>query len=203
MSAALYCALVHHPVRDRDGKTVTTAVTTLDVHDISRSARTYGLRGYFVVTPIAAQATLVNRILEHWHLGAGGRRMPERTEALSLCQVADSIADVQGAVAAREGQPPVIVATAARSMGRPTVAFVEMSKRLQTDSRPHLLLFGTGHGLADAVLDSADELLEPICGPTNYNHLSVRSAVAIVLDRMCGSLAHGSTADVDLHLSAW
>ena len=81
----VYCALVHYPVRDRAGDTVTTAVTTLDVHDIARSGRTYGLRGYYVVTPIEAQHALTRRILEHWDSGAGRKRMPERHEALSIC----------------------------------------------------------------------------------------------------------------------
>jgi len=30
----------------------------------------------------------------------------------------------------------------------------------------------------------ADAALEPIVGPTEYNHLSVRSAVSIILDRL-------------------
>ena len=67
----VYCALVHHPVRDRAGQTVTTAVTNLDVHDIARSARTFGLRRYYVVTPIEAQHVLVQRIIDHWTHGAG------------------------------------------------------------------------------------------------------------------------------------
>ena len=184
MTAPLYCALVHYPVLDRQGQTVTTAITTLDVHDISRSARTYGLCGYFVVTPIAAQATLVNRILQHWQAGAGGKRMPERTQALQLCEVAESINQVRQAIHQREGQPPFVVTTAARSLDRSTLSFGELAECLRTQSRPHLLMFGTGHGLADAALDTADALLAPIHGPTDYNHLSVRSAVAITLDRL-------------------
>ncbi len=35
-------------------------------------------------------------------------------------------------------------------------------------------------------MDNADFFLEPIKGPSDYNHLSVRSAVAIVLDRLLG-----------------
>ncbi|RLB43293.1 MAG: hypothetical protein DRH23_16495, partial [Deltaproteobacteria bacterium] len=32
----------------------------------------------------------------------------------------------------------------------------------------------------------ADVFLEPIVGPTDFNHLSVRAAVAITLDRLFG-----------------
>ncbi len=42
----IYIGLVHHPVRNRHGETVATAVTNLDIHDIARAARTYGIRGY-------------------------------------------------------------------------------------------------------------------------------------------------------------
>lgn len=184
MSAAVYCALVHHPVRDRAGDTVTTAVTTIDVHDISRSARTYGLSGYFVVTPIGAQQTLVKRVLGHWEDGAGKQRMPERSDALSLCSVVDSVTQAEQAIAEQEGQAPRIVVTAARSMGRPLTGFGALRRALSTDNQPYLILFGTGHGLAMELLERAHVQLAPISGPTNFNHLSVRSAAAIVFDRL-------------------
>jgi hypothetical protein len=50
----------------------------------------------------------------------------------------------------------------------------------------YLLLFGTGWGITDDVFSRADLFLEPIEGPTAYNHLSVRSAVSISLDRLFG-----------------
>ncbi len=51
-----------------------------------------------------------------------------------------------------------------------------------------LLLFGTGWGLTPQLLDEADLRTEPIRGvsPSGYNHLSVRSACAIALDRLRG-----------------
>jgi hypothetical protein len=47
-----------------------------------------------------------------------------------------------------------------------------------------LLLFGTASGLHSSCLELCDKVLCPIEGGTGYNHLSVRSAVAIVLDRI-------------------
>ena len=47
------------------------------------------------------------------------------------------------------------------------------------DEAPYLILFGTGWGLTS-------EILEPIRGKTKYNHLCVRSAVSIILDRLLG-----------------
>lgn len=181
----VYCALVHHPVRARDGSVVTSAVTNLDVHDIARSARTYGLRGYFVVTPIEAQRVLVERILEHWRTGAGARRVPERTEALALVRIVRSMDEARAAIEADEGLGPRLVATAARSAGDvPLRSYEDERRALGSTDVPTLLLFGTGHGLTDETLAGADALLRPIEGPSDYNHLSVRAAAAITLDRL-------------------
>ena len=185
--SAVYCALLHYPVRDRAGQTVTTAVTNLDVHDIARSARTFGLRRYYVVTPIEAQHALVRRIIEHWTTGAGRRRIPERHVALALCEVVDSLAAVLSDIEAREGSRPRVIATAARTTGtRSLTSFSEAHEMLATVSESYLILFGTGHGLADGLIESADVLLEPIAAASDYNHLSVRAAAAIILDRLLG-----------------
>ena len=47
-----------------------------------------------------------------------------------------------------------------------------------------LLIFGTGWGLTREILDRCDDLLEPVRGTGDYNHLSVRSAASIILDRL-------------------
>jgi hypothetical protein len=179
----VYCALVHHPVVDRQGEEVTTSVTNLDVHDIARSARTYGLRGYFVVSPIEAQHPVVQRIVDHWCSGAGKHRFPERGEAIALVELCLSIDEAIAAIEAREGEPPRLVVTSAKP-GPDRTSYAEEAERLRAGSQPTLLLFGTGHGLSDRVLQRADAFLEPIKGPTDFNHLSVRAAVAISLDRL-------------------
>ena len=181
----VYCALVHHPVVDRGGEEVTTSVTNLDVHDIARSARTYGLRGYFVVSPIEAQHPVVQRILDHWREGSGRKRFPERAEALSIVEICLSVDDAIAQVEVREGQSPRLVVTSARSGVDRTSHEVEAARLVQ-DLVPTLLLFGTGHGLSERLLRRADSFLEPIRGPTDYNHLSVRAAAAITLDRLFG-----------------
>ena len=61
-----------------------------------------------------------------------------------------------------------------------------LKEEMKRSKRPHLILFGTGWGLCEEVIDGADIVLSPICGETEYNHLSVRSAAAIVLDRLLG-----------------
>lgn len=187
MTAPVYCALVHHPVRDREGLTVTSAVTNIDVHDIARSAHTFGLRALLIVSPIDAQRALVVRILEHWRAGAGRRRMPHRSEALAMARAASSIEEAIQFITEQEGERPQLIATAARALpGRVVTGFAEAAEVLERSSRPSLILFGTGHGLVDAVLAEADLLLEPIVGRGEYNHLSVRAAAAIVFDRLFG-----------------
>ncbi|MCG8557740.1 MAG: RNA methyltransferase [Proteobacteria bacterium] len=184
---AVYCALVHYPVRDREGTSVTASITNLDVHDIARAARTYGLSGYFLITPVDAQRVLATRIIDHWLKGAGLRRGPERAEALGLCHVVGSIECAAAAIAAESGARPTLVATAASPpRKRSTLSFERLRASLTERKAPLLLLFGTSHGLALEVLDACDAVLEPIVGPTAYNHLSVRSAAAIVLDRLLG-----------------
>jgi tRNA (guanine37-N1)-methyltransferase len=184
--AAVYLGLVHYPVKDRDGNIVTTAVTNLDVHDLSRSSRSYGLSGYYVITPIEAQRELVAKILEHWVEGSGKRRVPERGVALSLCTPTESIDSAIAAIEAAHGQRPVLAVTAARlPPGLSSESPAALRARIRESDRPWLILFGTGHGLAAEVLARADVALPPI-RPGAYNHLSVRAAGAIMLDRLFG-----------------
>jgi hypothetical protein len=178
-------ALVHHPVLDGQGAIVTTAVTNLDVHDLSRSARTYGCTDYWVAHPIAAQRVLVERILAHWTDGSSGKRIPDRREALRVLRVVESLAEAVAALGGREAVE--VWVTAARSLGK-SLPFAEARARIEADGKPVLIVFGTGWGLAPAVLDEADALLEPIqAAGGDYNHLSVRSACAITLDRLLGA----------------
>jgi hypothetical protein len=178
-------ALVHHPVLDGQGAIVTTAVTNLDVHDLARSARSYGCSDYFVAHPIAAQRELVERIRAHWIDGSSGKRIPDRREALRVLRVVDSL---DAAVAALGGREHVEVwATAARDLG-PTIGFDDGRARLEGEGGPVLVVFGTGWGLAPSIVAGADGLLAPIRSRRDaYNHLSVRAACAIALDRLLGA----------------
>lgn len=186
MTTRLWLALVHYPVLNRERSIVATAVTNLDLHDIARAARTYGARGYLVVTPIERQRELVGRIASHWIEGHGAERVPERADAMSLLSTVPSLDDAIAAVRASTGERPRVVATCARP-GRATETFGALRASLE-EGRPVLLVFGTGWGLADEVLAGADSVLEPIVAPgSDYNHLSVRCAAAIALDRLVGA----------------
>ncbi|HVJ18147.1 MAG TPA: RNA methyltransferase [Polyangiaceae bacterium] len=179
----LCAALVHHPVHDRQRAIVTTAITNLDLHDIARSAHTYGLSDFFVVHPISAQRELAERVREHWVSGSGARRIPDRSPALGIIRV---VPDVDSAIAAI-GPEVEIWTTSALERAR-SLTFPAARERLQQPGPPVLILFGTGWGLADALCARADQEIEPIRSPRadGYNHLSVRAAAAICFDRLCG-----------------
>jgi hypothetical protein len=181
--ADLYVALLHHPVRDKNGDVVTTAVTNMDVHDIARLARTFGVRAFYVCTPVLTLRRLVARIVAHWESGPGAAYNATRRDALALVRQAP---DLDGAIADVErdaGVLPAVVATTARE-GPGRLRFAALSERLARPGRPSLLVLGTGWGLTEEVLGRADDVLEPIQGTGDYNHLSVRSAAAIILDRL-------------------
>ena len=89
-------------------------------------------------------------------------------------------------IQSRFGMSPRVVATAARASGLPVIGYEEERARLLSGAEPALLLFGTGHGLSDSVLAEADAVLAPIRPNGDYNHLSVRTAAAITLDRLVG-----------------
>jgi hypothetical protein len=179
-------ALVHYPVVDRAGDVITTAITNLDLHDLSRTACTYGVSDLFIVHPVAAQRELAQRVRDHWVGGSGARRIPSREPAMSLVRIVSDLAEVMQALGGREQID--VYATSARSQGTAPMGFHEARCRLETGKRSTLLLFGTGWGFASEVLDGVDVLLAPIdgCSPSGYNHLSVRAAFAIVLDRLLG-----------------
>lgn len=176
--------LAHHPVLNRRGEVVTTSVTSLDIHDIARSARTYGADPYYLVSPIAAQREMVERIATRWVDGVEAGH--PRGEAIGRIRVAASIEEATDAFAAEIGGRPWRVATGANLRERLTT-FAGLRRDIRAGTWPGVLLvFGTGWGLTREVTEGADARLEPIPGLEGFNHLSVRSAVAIMLDRLLG-----------------
>lgn len=185
MAENLAVALVHHPVYNKHREVVTTSVTNLDIHDIARTARTYGLRRYYLVTPSVEQEAMVRRITTHWDTGWGGSYNPDRREALSIVRVVPTLAEAVAAFQRHFSGPVTVVVTGARR--RPdAVSFAALRDRLRSGGQPCLLVLGTGWGLADELFETADAILEPITGCADYNHLPVRSALAIMLDRLLG-----------------
>ena len=177
----LNVALMHYPMKDKQGDTVATAITNLDLHDISRSCRTYSVENYYVVTPIIAQREIASRVINHWIDGFGSTYNPNRMEAFSHTMLMDSLSEAILDIEKRHKKRPLIVATTARP-DRATITAKHLG--VISEEQPVLLIFGTGWGFADEVLETADYIVEPIEGVGEFNHLSVRSAVAILLDRI-------------------
>jgi hypothetical protein len=182
--AELYVVLVHHPVRNKTGETICSAVTNLDIHDIARISRTFGVKGYYIVTTLEDQKVLTEKIVAHWTTGRGGELNPARKEALELVKIRGSLDDVVEEIHEQSGQKPCVVATSAR---RSVDALTwQAGRECLVEGRPMVLIFGTAWGVTDDVIASADYVLEPVDGGTHYNHLPVRAAVAIILDRLLG-----------------
>ena len=178
----LYCALVHYPVVLKEKNSGATSLTNLDIHDIGRSSCTYGLGGFYVTTPLEDQRRLLDTLLRHWTLGPGSRSNPDRAEALGRIKGVDDVRAAIEDIARRTGQVPYVVGTSAKGAGNATPASV----RAMLEERPVLLVFGTGHGLAPEVLEGCDAILRPLRWMDGYNHLSVRAAAAIIMDRLLG-----------------
>jgi tRNA (guanine37-N1)-methyltransferase len=186
VAARTSVALVHHPVLDRLGARVTTAVTNFDIHDIARSSATYGLGGYHIVTPVESQREKAAHIANLWQ----EEQKEWRARALRLCTTTASIDESIAALTRDFGRPPVVAATSAdpaRFTHATRVTPAELVREIQlAPGVPLLVLFGTGWGLADAELTQVSRIITPISGRPAWNHLSVRSAVAILLDRLFG-----------------
>jgi hypothetical protein len=183
----LYLGLVHHPIKNKLGELVTTSVTNLDIHDIARSCRTFGVKKYFIVTPFVAQRELVDSILGHWEQDKANAYNPDRQDALSIALAVDSIETAIERITELEGQRPMIAVTGA-NFDSFDGDVLQLTKKIEESSMPCFLLFGTGWGLHPNALLKADFKLSPINSKNSdgYNHLSVRSAVAIYLDRLFG-----------------
>lgn len=177
-------ALIHYPVSNTRHEVIGSAVTNLDIHDIARAGRTYGVDNFFIITPFADQQKLVGEIIGHWRHGYGARHNPDRKEAFSIVSVFSSMTDLWADYSAKGWVQPTIVATSAK-VHEKSQGFSSVSERL-AGGEHMLLLFGTASGLAPEIMDSVDVILPPVGGREQYNHLSVRSACSIVLDRLLG-----------------
>jgi len=181
----LAIALVHYPVYNKHHEVVTSALTNLDQHDIARSSKTFGLDRFYIVTPSEEQRKLAERISGHWQHGWGAEYNPDRRQALDIVRVtptvASAVADFQTGFS-----KPVKIAVTGAAQRSGSIALEAFRKLLQEADQPYLLMLGTGWGLTEELFTTADLILKPITGNGLYNHLSVRSAAAIMLDRLKG-----------------
>ncbi len=182
----VYIALIHYPVYNKDLKKIVTAFTNLDAHDIARAGKTYGVKKFYLVNPVSDQRELVKKVIDHWTVGPGVNFNPTRKEALEIVEVNESIEEIIDDIEKTENVRPKVVVTDARIKSE-MVGYKKLREKIFNDDKPFLILFGTGWGLVEEVINSADYILKPIKGYNDFNHLSVRSAAAIILDRLLSS----------------
>lgn len=178
-----YISLVHYPVYNKDHRTIASAFTNIDVHDIARAAKTYCIEKFFLVNPVKEQQDLVTRVVEHWITGAGATFNPTRKSALENVEICSTIDETVRRIEEIEGRKPKIVATDAKFY-KNMIGYNVLRKKIFDEGDPYLILFGTGWGLTDEIMDICDYILKPVKGYNNFNHLSVRSAVSVILDRL-------------------
>lgn len=181
--APVYIGLIHYPIYNKHMEIVTTALTNYDLHDIARTAKTYNVKRYFIVHPVEAQREMALRIMNHWKTGGGVAYNPNRKEAFEETELVPTLDDVLQWIENEEGEKPIIVTTDARVYPN-TISYKAMRQKIHDDAKPILILFGTGFGMTKEMMQQFDYIIEPIYGAGSYNHLCVRSAVAIILDRL-------------------
>jgi hypothetical protein len=183
--ARVYIALLHHPMHNKRKDIITTSVTNLDLHDISRVARTYNVDGFFVVHPSPRQQELIQKIVGFWQEGYGGEYNPDRKEAFSVFRTVTSLKECMECIREETGREVLTVATDAGCFPN-SIAYHSLRKIISNEKRAFLVLFGTGFGMPAEMVKECDYILKPIVGGGEYNHLSVRSAVSIIIDRLLG-----------------
>lgn len=183
--SGLYIGLVHYPIYNKHREIITTALTNYDIHDIARSATTYGVQKYFIIHPVPEQRELATEIMAHWQTGFGSTYNPDRKDAFQGLSLVETWQDAVASITEETGSPPKIITTDARVYPN-TITYREMRQKLQETKESYLLLFGTGYGMTEEMMQQFDYILEPIYGAGRYNHLCVRAAAAIMLDRLLG-----------------
>lgn len=183
--ARVYIALLHYPMYNKRMDVVTTSITNLDIHDIARAARSYETEGFYIIHPSGSQQKLIRDILAYWQEGYGGTYNADRKEAFSILHPATSLEEVIKSIEEQTGGKVHTIATDARTYPN-SISYRELKTKIFDDDEVYLLLFGTGWGMEQSLMNSCDYILEPIAPDSDYNHLSVRSAVSIILDRLLG-----------------
>jgi hypothetical protein len=179
----IYVGLVHHPVLNKQGEVVTTSITNMDIHDIARTCMTFGIKQYFIINPLESQFQLFKKLISFWQSDIGQNYQVDRARALSIVSYQFSLQEAIDYIKNQEKVEPVNITTTAR-IRNDQVTFEDLPQIVSGDNRPAFLLFGTGYGLSEEIHQNADYILEPLYGANDFNHLSVRCAVALVLDRL-------------------
>ena len=143
-----YVALMHSDVLvGEERKPGFTSVTSIDIHDIARSSKTYGIKEFFLVTPLEDQQKIVSKVLDFWKKGIGAEYNKCRYNAIQLVQLIDSLQAVIEKIENKEGKRPLVIATSAQAADAQRIISYYDQQVVWHNERPVLLIFGTGQGL--------------------------------------------------------
>jgi len=179
----IHLALRHDHVLGRQESVIHSNVTQIDLHDFCRLSLTYGLGGFHCVTEMEAQHRISEEILAYWRDGHGKDYNPDRVRALQGLSLHRSFDAMIQAITEKEGVEPILAGTCARPVEK-NLDFEAFSDIIERSGRPAVIQFGTSWGLSPEQLHRCDWVLPPISGHDGYNHLSVRCAAAIIIDRL-------------------
>ncbi len=179
----VFIALVHYPVLDRNGKIIVTSFTTMDLHDIARPATAYEINTYYIAQPVDGQRVVIEKQIEFWLSEEGKRTNPTRNQIVKKVKLYYTLDEVIEDITERRGKRPLTVGTDARTYPN-TVSYSFLREEIEKREKDFLIIFGTGYGIPPDLMNTFDYILEPIYGAGEWNHLSVRNASAIILDRL-------------------
>ncbi|MFW5981965.1 MAG: RNA methyltransferase [Halanaerobiaceae bacterium] len=183
LDADIFVGLLHYPIQNKIGDVITTTITNLDLHDIARACKSYDINKYFVINPIESQQALAQRMKNYWTGEYGAEYNPNRNEAFSVLEICNDLGESVKAIKDITGKDPILIATDARPYPN-TISYKDLRDLIFENERPVYLIFGTGWGIIEEEMRSYDYILEPIWGRGDFNHLSVRSAASIIMDRL-------------------
>jgi len=181
MIPTLDLALVHHPVKNRHGEIIAATSQEFDIMDAARLGLTYGVRRLYIVQTIPAQRAMVERLIEH---GRSSDRDVAARGSFERTALVSSVSEALSRSSAAFGVRPEVWSTSARPVG--TRLSWPAARRRLAEGVPALVLIGKAWGLAPDVFEASDMCLDAIDPGTGFNHLSVRAAMAIIVDRLMG-----------------
>ena len=182
----VFIALLHFPAMDREGNLIITSFTTMDLHDIARPARAYEINAFYIVQPVDAQRLVIRRQIDYWLSEEGKRANPTRHDIVKMVKLKYTFEEVVEEITELRGRKPIVVGTDARDYPG-TISYRELAERISRREEDFLIVFGTGYGIPPDMMRTFDLILEPVRGAGEWNHLSVRNAVAVILDRLLSS----------------
>jgi len=179
-----YLVVMHTDVVLPTGEVGETSITSIDMHDIARSARTYGVENVFIVTPLEDQQKIVRRLLTFWQEEGRAYNM-SRQDAVARVELAESFDSVISKIRGKHNVSPCVIATTAHAQYEHTLTYYDQ-ETVWSRHQPVACILGTARGLSNTIIEQSTYVFDPIEGMTDFNHLSVRSAAAVMLDRWLG-----------------